>query len=561
MRIHVHIIAPYEAMVPIIQESIPLFPDLDIHYSVGDLARGAEMATIAENEGTEVIISRGGTAQLIKQSVSIPVIDMQLSGYDMIRSLTLAGSTNDKTAIVGFSNITSGAQSIIDLMDLPLKVYTVSSSNEVAPLLLKLKASGYRHIVGDVITFNTANSYGLNGLLIQSGKESIVKALEDAQLVHGYLTKKDIVSSILTHLVNKEHPNLIIANEQNEIMYEHLTHFSHNPLTEEHIHLLNANLAFTKTEITSSFKLDKYQLSVTANEISVGDHFFKVYLLKKSEPFLSTQKGLTVLSNISSEPIAAASHTMRVTLEHIEALYKRNETIHLQGPAGSGKSFIVSYLHQKFSAGGLLLTLDLSQCEPDQLHEIPMDQVRNIEICHAEQWSDSQKLHSFLETCRARKIGVFILSEHSFDRPFSQHLKLNTIVIPALSQRLEDLPVLMQYFLTDYHHQYGTTAVKIKDDALRLVEDQAPTMNISRLKELMKQAVLNEKDYVISADTIRMVLEEQSHKANPIPIKGTLREIEKQVIKLVLQEENNNQSKAAERLGINRATLWRKLKD
>lgn len=84
----------------------------------------------------------------------------------MIRSLTLASQFNGQTAIVGFSNITSGAQSIIDLMDLPLKVYTIHSSEDVARLLLELKASGYRQIVGDVITVNTAKTYGLEGLLI-----------------------------------------------------------------------------------------------------------------------------------------------------------------------------------------------------------------------------------------------------------------------------------------------------------------------------------------------------------------------------------------------------------
>ncbi|WJH31957.1 winged helix-turn-helix transcriptional regulator [Paenibacillus sp. CC-CFT742] len=44
-------------------------------------------------------------------------------------------------------------------------------------------------------------------------------------------------------------------------------------------------------------------------------------------------------------------------------------------------------------------------------------------------------------------------------------------------------------------------------------------------------------------------------------LNGTLKEIEKEIIQHVLQEENNNQSKAADRLGINRATLWRKLKE
>ncbi|WP_426501183.1 helix-turn-helix domain-containing protein [Bacillus safensis] len=44
-------------------------------------------------------------------------------------------------------------------------------------------------------------------------------------------------------------------------------------------------------------------------------------------------------------------------------------------------------------------------------------------------------------------------------------------------------------------------------------------------------------------------------------LNGTLDEIERRIIKTVLEEENMNQSKAAKRLNINRTTLWRKLKE
>nr|WP_257720708.1 helix-turn-helix domain-containing protein [Lentibacillus amyloliquefaciens] len=50
-------------------------------------------------------------------------------------------------------------------------------------------------------------------------------------------------------------------------------------------------------------------------------------------------------------------------------------------------------------------------------------------------------------------------------------------------------------------------------------------------------------------------------KDNCLPLDGTLEEIEQKVIKQVLQEEGDNQSKAAKRLNINRSTLWRKLKN
>lgn len=560
MRTRVHFIAPYESMIPIIQECIPRFPQLTIQTDVGDLANGVELATQAEKNGAEIIISRGGTAQLIKKAVTIPVIDVQLSGYDMIRSLTLASQFNGQTAIVGFSNITSGAQSIIDLMDLPLKVYTIHSSEDVARLLLELKASGYRQIVGDVITVNTAKTYGLEGLLIQSGQESILRAMEDAQLVYRYLSKNHAISIILNDLVTREHPNLLILNERNEVVFENLTDFGKNPLTDNHIYLTNTSLEFHQSQIQNVFMVDDYQLTVNAYETTLDNKNYKVYMLEKGQPYAFAQFGITTFTDASMEPIVAESPAMQAVLKNMRALYENHEPIYLWGEADSGKSFLVKHIHQMYSGGGLLLQMDLSQVPPGHLHKIPLAKVRNVEINHMETRMEDPELLAFIHSCLQNQIGVFILGEQIMNPQWSLDLELNTIMMPNLADRPEDLAPLMQHFLTDYYHKYGTTAVRIKEDALQLIQDQIAHMNVNQLKRLIKQAALNEQDYVITTATLSR-LQDQQPSSSPMKLNGTLKEIEKEVIQIVLQEENNNQSKAAERLGINRATLWRKLKD
>ncbi|WP_339298798.1 PrpR N-terminal domain-containing protein [Paenibacillus sp. FSL R5-0623] len=560
MRTRVHFIAPYESMIPIIQECIPRFPQLTIQTDVGDLANGVELATQAEKNGAEIIISRGGTAQLIKKAVTIPVIDVQLSGYDMIRSLTLASQFNGQTAIVGFSNITSGAQSIIDLMDLPLKVYTIHSSEDVARLLLELKASGYRQIVGDVITVNTAKTYGLEGLLIQSGQESILRAMEDAQLVYRYLSKNHAISIILNDLVTREHPNLLILNERNEVVFENLTDFEKNPLTDNHMYLTNTSLEFHQSHIQNVFMVDDYQLTVNAYETTLDNKNYKVYMLEKGQPYAFAQFGITTFTDASMEPIVAESPAMQAVLKNIRALYENHEPIYLQGEADSGKSFLVKHIHQMYSGGGLLLQMDLPQVPPGHLHKIPLAKVRNVEINHMETRMEDPELLAFIQSCLQNQIGVFILGEQILNPHWSLDLELNTIMMPNLADRSEDLAPLMQHFLTDYYQKYGTTAVRIKEDALQLIRDQITNMNVNQLKHLIKQAALNEQDYVITTATLSRLLDQQP-SSSPMKLNGTLKEIEKEVIQFVLQEENNNQSKAAERLGINRATLWRKLKD
>ncbi len=560
MRTRVHIIAPYESMTTIIEESIPLFPQLAIQCEVGDLVKGAELAAQAERNGADIIISRGGTAQLIKEAVTIPVIDVQLTGYDMIRSLTLASQFNGLTAIVGFSNITSGAQSIIDLMDLPLKVYTIRSSEDVARLLLELKASGYRQIVGDVITVNTAKTYGMEGLLIQSGKESILRALEDAQLVYRYLSKNHAISIILNDLVTKEHPNLMILDDQNEVVFENLTDFEQNPLTDNHIYLTNTNLEFHQSQVQNVFIVDDYQLTVTAYETALDNKRFKVFFLEKGQPYAFAQYGITAYNDISMEPIVAESPAMQAALRNIRTLYENHEPIYLLGEADSGKSFLVKHIHQMYSGGGLLLQMDLTQMPPGHLHRIPLSKVRNVEINQMENRLEDEELISFIQNCLQRQIGVFILGEQRLNPDRTLHIELNTIIMPSLVDRQEDLEPLIQHFLSDYYQKYGTVAVKMKEDALRLIRDQVPYMTVNQLRHLIKQAALNEQEYVISASTVSLLLG-QHPSSNTMKLNGTLKEIEKEIIQYVLQEENNNQSKAAERLGINRATLWRKLKE
>lgn len=564
MKIKVHIIAPYESMQYIIKECIPLFPELSITYSVGDLGKGVDRALSEEKNGTDIIISRGGTAKLLKKTVSIPVIDMQLSGYDMIRSLTLASHFEDKTAIVGFPSITSGAQAIIDLMDLPLKVFTIESSDEVAPLMLELKNLNYKQIAGDVITFETANAYGLKGFLIQSGKETIIKSLEDAKLIYGYLQKNNKVNYILEQFALSNNRNLLIFDERNEMIYEYLTDFHTNLITEEQLSLLNAELSVQQSKIKRHFVIDNDILNITGYYQSIDGTSYKVFILKKSTFNLMDQKGITVHPQAMNEPIAATSSSIRLILNQIKALYESNEPIILQGDQGTGKQFISSYMHKECAGDGLLITIDFKYYDLeqfDQEHLSTLYNVKTIRMKNMHYIQDYELGISFIKSCMKQKIHLFIIVQDASASSLLTEMSISKIMMPSLAERQEDIQPLVQYFLADYHQHLGTTPVKISKEALHVLLEHARNVNIDDLKNIVKQSALMEKDYLLHSETIKHVLSHTTKQLDSIALTGTLREIEKNVINFVLHEENNNQSRAAERLGINRATLWRKLKD
>ncbi|WP_413380950.1 PrpR N-terminal domain-containing protein [Alkalihalobacillus sp. 1P02AB] len=554
--LQIHIIAPYQSMVPIIKECLPFYEDLTISYSVGDLQKGVDIAKEQERKGTTIIISRGGTAQLIKENVTIPVIDIQLSGYDLTRSLTLASNIHNKTAVVGFSNITSGASSIIDLLNLPLNVFTVSRSDEVAPLLLKLKEEGYQQILGDVITIKTSQAYGLKGMLLQSGKESIIRSIEDALFLYENLKKQNRLSGVFEHFWVKTQPNILIFDEKNKLVYEHLRDIEQNLLTEEELYILNTALEVNRRKVIRDFERGSYHINVTGY---LYEDEIKVYLLEKHTVDLSLENGVKVHNGVIKEPIANKSEQMESIIQTLKKLYSKQKPIVLAGAKGTGKKFLASYIHQELAVDGQLIELDIRQFDMKHINDLFQPNVRTIVIKNCEDPLLDPVYKLFLQKCDEEKVRLFLLTDALRTQEEIENLGLYQIIVPHLSERLEDLHELVLYFLADYHQKYGTTAVKVTEDTLSYLKGLKYTNHIDSLRNIIKQAALNEKDYMIHKTTIEALFETNTEKFNQ-PIQGTLKEIETKIILQVLKEEDNNQTKAAERLGINRATLWRKLK-
>jgi len=141
-------------------------------------------------------------------------------------------------------------------------------------------------------------------------------------------------------------------------------------------------------------------------------------------------------------------------------------------------------------------------------------------------------------------------------------LNVVTIRIPPLRERKEDIPLLTEYLLEK--------AVKRMDKNIRAVSDQAAAVllrydfpgNVRELENIVERAVALCRDTEIQirdlpADLSQM--EVYSFDAKEVPIK-TLREMERDYVRWVLGRVGRNKTRAARLLGIDRASLWRRLK-
>ena len=181
-------IAPYKKLGELFSEVCREI-NRDILVVIGDLEEGSRKAVELEEQGVEVLISRGGTAIAIKKKVTnLPVIEVQVSGYDLIRVLHHAQQETDRIAIVAFSSFTYGIEDLGDIMGLNLEVLTLKEDWYNQPLciekkLKEIKMQGYNWVVGDNISVKMAKKLGMNALLIRSGKEALMQSILEAERV------------------------------------------------------------------------------------------------------------------------------------------------------------------------------------------------------------------------------------------------------------------------------------------------------------------------------------------------------------------------------------------
>ena len=160
--IHILGIAPYEGMKTAMERAAESYPNIKLDTAIGDLDEGTAIVKGIPVDAYDCIISRGGTAEQIRKISTIPVIDIQLSVYDVLRSIKLAENYGGRYAIVGFPSITEPAHILCDLLRYNLDIITIHGRDDVVETLNQLHQEGYRMVVGDMVTHTAARNMGMD---------------------------------------------------------------------------------------------------------------------------------------------------------------------------------------------------------------------------------------------------------------------------------------------------------------------------------------------------------------------------------------------------------------
>ncbi|MFQ8689765.1 MAG: PrpR N-terminal domain-containing protein [Blautia sp.] len=179
-KIKILAVAPYEGMAETIASIATERDDVEMTVQTGDLNTGKKIALELSHKNYDVILSRGGTAELIRSTVEIPVVDIPISGYDILRTIKLAQNYSGKFVIAGFSGITKDARVLCDLLQYDIDILTFTTEADSTATLKAAKKKGCTLVLCDMTGSKAAQKLHLNSVLITSGTESINAAIDEA---------------------------------------------------------------------------------------------------------------------------------------------------------------------------------------------------------------------------------------------------------------------------------------------------------------------------------------------------------------------------------------------
>jgi transcriptional regulator with PAS, ATPase and Fis domain len=156
------------------------------------------------------------------------------------------------------------------------------------------------------------------------------------------------------------------------------------------------------------------------------------------------------------------------------------------------------------------------------------------------------------------------LKEGRFREDLFYRLNVIHIHLPPLRDRAEDVLPLAEHFLTRSAERAGKPLRSFKESAKKLLLAHAWPGNVRELENVVERAVaLAEGDIVTPEDLPPALRERKSQdRLTSALMQGlTLEELERQYIQRVLEAEGGNKTRAAQRLGLDRKTLYRKLEE
>lgn len=297
--------------------------------------------------------------------------------------------------------------------------------------------------------------------------------------------------------------------------------------------------------------------------------------------------------------IIGKSHKMQEIFALIEDVGESDATVLVLGESGTGKELIARAIHHqsrrsqfpfvKVNCSALAETLleselfghvkgaftgayrdKIGRFELAQQGSIFLDEIgdispniqlkllRVLQEREVERVGDSKVINVDVRIIAATNRNLRqLVDAGTFREDLFYRLNVIPVSIPPLRERKEDIPLLLDHFISQFNEQTGKNIVGITKEALNILMDYHWPGNIRQLENAVEHAFV--KSHGRSIEPASLPIEICMTSKHFQSTQGEVKD-ERELLVAALQEAGWNKAKASRELGMDRVTLWRKMK-
>ncbi|AOT69588.1 sigma 54-interacting transcriptional regulator [Geosporobacter ferrireducens] len=566
MKKDIVIISPFETLHEMAMRIVKERGYDNIGVVAGDLSQGVIAAKQAVFNGANVLVSRGGTYSRICEAVDVPVVEIQLTAFDVFNSFKNIRHIDQPIAIIGYQNVIQGYDIIEDLLiNQDIIKLTLDDSHSVEKQICQFIDRGIKIFVGDSIVNSVARKHGCISYLIESGEEAIVNAIEEAlRVLHATRVERERMQRFMA-VIDNTSDGVIATDKESRINVFNihaekvldiakdtvigrpiLDAIGDNALSRM---VLSQQVKFESIHSVGNTKLAINHVPIVVSGENMGSiitfqDVTKIQSLEKKIRIKLSEKGF--VARYSFEDIICKSAVMQRCIDRARTYGNYDSSVLISGPSGVGKELFAQSIHNISNrATGPFVPINCAALPPslieselfgyvegaftgakkggkaglfelahggtiflDEISELPMDlQGRLLRVIQEREvmriGDDCVIPVDVRVICASNRDLREQVSKGKFRRDLLFRINILTLNIPPLNERREDIAPLAAYFIQQYSQKYARPHMSLSEDALNYLKNFHYEGNVRELQGMIERAVITcESEHILKEDIL-----------------------------------------------------------
>ncbi len=631
------IVAPFSDLYLLCKEIIDKYSFENVDVIEGNLKYGVKMAEDAIDKGAKIIVSRGGTYNLIKENFKVPVVEIGITSFDLLRVLKKVKGYKEKIGVIGYGNVVHGSEIAGDLLDLDIVKIEIDWEENAETIIKTYIDKGIDVFIGDTIAKKTSDKFNCKSYVIESGEDSIVSAINEARRVLMFSRVEQDRAEQFKTIIDFVNDGIISIDDKEKIVLinntaKRIFNLGDNclgklvqevvPTTKLHEVLKTGETQLTELQEVGSSTLTTNRVPIVVDGrirgvVATFKDVTELQKLERSVRIKLSEKGFVAKYNF--DDIIYSSKIMEESITKAKRYSPYDSPVLLIGKTGVGKELFAQGIHNYSNRDkGPFVAINCAALPPNLIESELFGYVEGaftgankngkaglFELAHSgtiflDEISELSlelqgRLLRVLQEKEVMRIGddkvipvdvrilcatnkdlKTLINQGVFREDLYYRINILSLRIPSLNERVEDIITLAEFFTKKYSSKYNKKVDGIGDSLIEYLGQYKFKGNVRELEGIIERCVVLSTDGTLDLNHMNMneihirETDMDYDDDKDFGEKGTLFSIDKEMslvelnelyIKYILNQKKGVINESANILGINRSTLWRKLKE